>query len=107
LVKVKNFPKIEKSIALIIATTIITPTIISSFGIIGNLPELAYGQSLQTETDNIIIASNITGINNTTNANVSEIDIPEAGNLIVDRYMVVLKKTQRSLLKLQIIRFLH
>jgi subtilisin len=92
LVKVKNFPKIEKSIALIIATTIITPTIISSFGIIGNLPELAYGQSLQTETDNIIIASNITGINNTTNANVSEIDIPEAGNLIVDRYMVVLKE---------------
>jgi len=68
-----------------------TSTIIPSFGIIGNVPRIAYGQSLQTETNTINIASNITGIN-TTNANVSEIDIPEAGNIIADQYIVVLKE---------------
>ncbi len=76
---------------LIIAVTIMTSTIIPSFGIIGNVPRIAYGQSLQTETNTINIASNITGIN-TTNANVSEIDIPEAGNIIADQYIVVLKE---------------
>jgi len=89
--KVKNFPKIERSMVLIIAVTIMTSTIIPSFGIIGNVPRIAYGQSLQTETNTINIASNITGIN-TTNANVSEIDIPEAGNIIADQYIVVLKE---------------
>ena len=77
--------------ALIIAVTIMTSTIIPSFGIIGNVPRIAYGQSLQTETNTISISSNITGIN-TTNANVSEIDIPEAGNIIADQYIVVLKE---------------
>jgi subtilisin family serine protease len=77
--------------ALIVVVTIMTLTIIPSFGIIGNFPRLAYGQSLQTETNTTNIASNITGIN-TANANVSEIDIPEAGNLIVDQYIVVLKE---------------
>jgi subtilisin family serine protease len=88
-VKVNSFPKIEKAIALTIGVTIMTMTIIPSFGIIGNVAPLVYGQTLETETDNINTTGNITATN-TTNANVSEVVIPRGP--VAHQYIVILKE---------------
>lgn len=76
---------------LTVAIIIMIATIIPSFEVIGNFHSPAYGQSSQTESNNMIRTGNLTGINRT-NANVSEIVVSGAGNLVVDQYIVVLKE---------------
>jgi subtilisin family serine protease len=65
--------------------------IISSLGTVGNFPPLGYGQTLDTETTNSGIAGNTTQTN-MTNANVSEAVIPQAGDILSDRYIIVLRE---------------
>ena len=66
---------------LTVAIIIMIATIIPSFEVIGNFHSPAYGQSSQTESNNMIRTGNLTGINRT-NANVSEIVVSGAGNLV-------------------------
>jgi subtilisin family serine protease len=78
----RNFLKSDKIIALSLAFIIMTMAMIPGYNITGSLPDSVYAQEDRTGT----------GDGETAGTNVTETDIPDAGNLVPNEYVVVLKE---------------